>query len=148
MGLFPHLALGLRPLTFHPLPLLSGLSFCLEGLNVEVLTLTGPPGGPQGHRRASECQALLMEPIRGPLRRRFDKYCTRPQQSDFQTRGWRGCSASCLRRGLHRVRPAHCRRRAEHRSGAGVRRRCPRQMPWCPWTHGQRPSHRWTARPT
>ena len=108
-------------------PCSQALSFCLEGLNVEVPTLTGPPGGPQGHRRASECQALLMEPIRGPLKR-FDKYWTRPQQSgDFQTRGWWGCPASCLQRGLRRVRPAHSQRRAENRSGARVPRRCPQQ---------------------
>ena len=81
-------------------PCSQALSFCLEGLNVEVPTLTGPPGGPQGHRRASESQALLMEPIRGPLRR-FDKYWPRPQQSgDFQTRGWWGCPASCSAEGM------------------------------------------------
>lgn len=140
-GLLPHLALGLRPLTSHPLPLLSGLVVLPRGSECGGPDSHRTPRGPQGHRRASECQALLMEPIRGPLRRRFDKYCTHPQHSDFQTRGWRGCPASCLPRGLRRVWPAHSSRRAENRSRAGVPRRCPRQTGPA-WPHGQCPSHR------
>ena len=139
-GFLPHLALGLRPLTSHPLPLLSDLVVLPRGSECGGPDSHRTPRGPQGHRRASECQALLMEPIRGPLRRRFDKYCTRPQHSDFQTRGWRAalppvCRGVCAECGQRTVGD-------EQRTGAGLECRG--------GAHGRRalPGHMASARHT